>query len=65
MGVFDTFRAIRYAKQMAKKLWEAKTVGETDILCLWFSGPELCQREENMCLLIALCLSQKQALTEE
>lgn len=65
MGVFDTFRAIRHAKQMAEKLWETKMVGETDFLCLWLSGPELCHREENMCILIAVCLFQNQGLTEE
>ena len=48
MGVFDAFRAIRHAKQMVKKLREAKTVDETDFLCLWFSGPELCHCEENV-----------------
>lgn len=65
MGVFDTFRALRHAEQMAKKLRETQTVGETDFLHLWLSGPELCHCEENMCILIALCLFQHQALTEE
>lgn len=64
MDVFDTSRVVWRAEQMARKLGGAQ-MDKAGFQWFWWSGPELCHHEENMCILIALCLFQKQALTEE